>query len=309
MIRTLPSQDILSGQIVPPRMMLRPVREDSVEFLNLMDSLADNGFMNSICVREHPQRPNVFEVIDGLWRLSAAKKLDIPKIPCILKVGVTDDKLLELQIQANAVRYETSPVEFAEHMHRLIRIHEDVGAPLTVADISRMVGQQPNWVSTRLKLINLSDYLKEKLTSKKLTLGKAVALSKIKGHDLQDAFANEHEFGSKPKMIQREFELAVGRFINEKVVNSARRPSVYKPRLQSMNTLLNELDSLENVSQLITETNAQTAIEGAKLMIEFVLSMDALTRENRVKKGKSLSRLERLELIRRQRYKEFEDCD
>lgn len=303
---------IKTGQIVLPPILLRPVREDSIEFMNLMVSLRDNGFLNSISVREHPDRPGVFQVVDGAWRYFAAKKLDFPKIPCILKVGVTDDKLLELQIQANAVRYETSPVEFAEHMQRLIRIHEDVGAPLSIAMIAKMVGQSTAWVQPRLKLNMLSDELKDKVRDGQLSLGKAVALSRIMTHKKQNAFADEYEFNREPKnrLTNRDFNLAIGRYINQMKNNRADKPyekPVYTPRLQSLGTLVAELDSMKCVSQLIMENNAETALEGAKLMLEWVLKMDRRSREGR--RLRNPSRRERLELIRRQNYPEFEDCD
>ena len=59
-------------QIVEPWVVLRLVNRESVEYLELRDSMADKGSLNSICVRPSPRQPGKFEVVDGLYRRAAA---------------------------------------------------------------------------------------------------------------------------------------------------------------------------------------------------------------------------------------------
>ena len=51
--------------------VLRVVNRSSVEYLELRDSLADRGFLNSICVRPSSRKPGKVEVVDGLYRYTA----------------------------------------------------------------------------------------------------------------------------------------------------------------------------------------------------------------------------------------------
>ena len=44
-------------QIVEPWVVLRVVNRESVEYLELRDSIAQQGLLNSICVRPSPRRP------------------------------------------------------------------------------------------------------------------------------------------------------------------------------------------------------------------------------------------------------------
>ena len=299
-------------KIIPARYLLRPVREDTLEFMQLMDSISDNGFLNSISVWEHPTRYGYYEVVDGMWRYSAAKKLDFVEIPCILKVGVSEDKLLELQIQANAISYETKPIEFAERMQKMIEIREDVGAPLSIAELCRMVGKSRQWVLTRLHLLNLTPLLKNMVREGRLPLARAVIIGRLRYED-QDKFAGTWEFRRKKKLRLRDLELEVGRVLNQHrniaigKINEQKQ-SVYRPRLQSMDKLVIELDTMKHVSQLIMEANAQSAMEGAKLMLEWVLNLDKHSREHRTAQRQLLNnRFERLDIIRRQNYEELKE--
>jgi len=109
----MPSDDfrlIPLVEIVEPWVILRPVNRGSVEYLELRDSLAAVGFLNSICVRPSKRKPGKVEVVDGLYRYTAAKELDLPAAPCIVKYNLTDQDVLAAQIQANALRPETTPV-------------------------------------------------------------------------------------------------------------------------------------------------------------------------------------------------------
>ncbi len=59
-------------EIVEPWVVLRPVNRASLEYLELRDSLAAVGFINSICVRPSTRKPGKVEVVDGLYRYTGA---------------------------------------------------------------------------------------------------------------------------------------------------------------------------------------------------------------------------------------------
>lgn len=298
------------SQILPAHSMLRPVREDSLEFLELVDSIRDRGVLNSVLVREHPTRQGYYEVIDGMWRFSAAKHLTIPTLPCILVVeALSEEDFLALQVQCNAVTYETRPIEFAEQMSRMVQLRDEAGITTTLAELGRIVGKSTAWVSTRLKLLDLCDEAKDQVRSGKLGLGKAVALARIRLKMYQKEF-----LAKATDMKTRDFELEVGRFIaqkrDEKIGDRRRERDqiTLRPRLQSMDSLLIELDRLDNVSQIIIQKNLTTALEGAKIALEWVLNLhedgrDAQVREIRHK----LSNAQRQEIIGRQRYEELKE--
>ena len=62
-------------QIVEPWVVLRIVDRESVAYLELRDSVAHQGILNSICVRPSARKPGLYEVVDGLYRYTAAREL------------------------------------------------------------------------------------------------------------------------------------------------------------------------------------------------------------------------------------------
>lgn len=302
-------KEIATSQILPAWTMLRPVRETSVEFLELCDSIKDHGLLKSILVRPHPTRGGYFEVIDGMWRFLAIKSLDLPEIPCIIKLDVvSDEEYMALQIQANAVSYETRPIEFAEQMQRMLQLREFVGAPMKLVELARTVGKSSSWVSSRLKLLSLCDEAKEALRDGTLPLGKAVALARINSPYYQKEF-----LAKAPEIKTRDFELLVGRFIAEKrndkmaYRRGLRNEVTLKAKLQSMDSMLMELDRLDNISQIIVQKGLTTALDGARIALEWVLNLHDQGRTAQVKEVRhKLSDQDRREIIGRRRYEELE---
>lgn len=299
--------EIPIDKLIPPWTCLRPVREDTVEFLEMVDSIRNNGILNSILVRPHPTRDGYWEIIDGMWRFTATKKTHIEEMPCVVKHDVEDNDILSLQIEANAVSYETRPIEFAHQMQKLLRLRESVGAPLTMLQLSGLVSKSTSWVTGRLNLLKLHDDLQEEIRAGRMSLGKGAALARINKHEHQLRIWNEH----KDKKT-RDFELEVGRFL-QKVISDldGRRAQAYqeptlRPRLQSMDSMLIELDRLEEISQIIVSRGLTTAYEGAKLAIEWALNLHQAGRERQVSEKRfQLSDDERREIIGKQRYEEL----
>jgi hypothetical protein len=253
-------------------------------------------------------REGFYEIIDGSWRFSAIKYLTTPETCCILLTReLTEDQYLALQVQANAITYETRPIEFAEQMQRMMSLREEVGAPMTLKELAHTVSKSTAWVSTRLKLLGLCDEAKVLVSDGKLGLGKAVALARIRLHNYQREFLVKAE-----DMKTRDFELEVGRFIafkrEEKIGGRRKERDEIKlrPRLQSMDSLLIELDRLENVGEIIVQKNLTSALEGARITLEWVLNLHDKGRNRQVNELRhKLSNQDRTDIIGRQRYEEL----
>ncbi len=96
------------GDIAETRQLLRLVNRESVEFLEMYDSIEEKGLTNSICVRPLPIGRALdrdyaavdgrFEVVDGMYRFTVVRLLGWTEVPAIIKYGLTDDDVLALQI-------------------------------------------------------------------------------------------------------------------------------------------------------------------------------------------------------------------
>lgn len=300
-------KDIPLDKLVPPYSMLRPVMESSIEFMEMVDSVREHGVCLSICVRPHPTREGMYEVIDGMWRFSCAKALDFDDIPCIIKDAVDDAGVLALQIQLNAVSYETRPVEFARQMQRMMDLREQAGAKINAVELSRLVGKRAEWVRDRLKLNLLHEELQDEITTGNMGLRKGMILAGVKKHKYQLALWQEHK-----DLNTRDFQLAIGNWIQnvyddmaQKRVDEANEP-VLKARYKGIDLTLIELDSGIELAQIIVREGLTTAQEGAKAALEWVLHLDLTGREGQVtKQHKRLTQKDRTRIIGEQRYEEL----
>ena len=133
-----------------PRVKLRDVNRESLEYLEMRDSILDNGILQSLLVRPQAE---FYEIIEGLHRYTASKEVGLENLPCIIR-EYTDDEALVLQLAANAISPETKLAEYAQQLKRLMKRNPD----LTIAELSCLIRKAPSWVG---KCLNLVDLLKE----------------------------------------------------------------------------------------------------------------------------------------------------
>ena len=85
-----------------PKNKLRIVDKESVAYLELRDSIRDHGILQPLLVR--PVEGG-YEIIEGLYRIRVPRRVGLEKVPCIIREA-TDDEVLVLQLQANAISPE-----------------------------------------------------------------------------------------------------------------------------------------------------------------------------------------------------------
>jgi ParB/RepB/Spo0J family partition protein len=174
-------EEIPIDQIVEPWIVLRPVKKDSIEYLELRDSIAAVGLINSVCVRRSSRSPSKYEIADGLYRFNCAVDLRLPTIPCVVK-ELTDEQVLAIQVQANAIRPETKPVEFARQLKRIF----DKSPGMTFAELAHIVHKNPGWVSERLGLLRLDQKIQQMVDRGEIPVANAYMLAKIPQPFTQD---------------------------------------------------------------------------------------------------------------------------
>jgi len=145
--------EIPTDQIVEPWVILRVVNRSTVEYLELRDSIAEKGFFNSLCVRPSKRKPGKYEVVDGLYRYTVGCELRLHALPCIVKHNLTDEDVLAAQIQANALRPETTPVEYARQLRKIMAAGGVNG--MTMAQLSTRIHKNPEWIGLQLALLDL----------------------------------------------------------------------------------------------------------------------------------------------------------
>ena len=109
---------------------------ESVEYLELRDSVGPQGFLNSIACAHRPGKPGTYEVVDGLYRYTAACELRLPALPCIVKHSLTDEDVLAIRIQANAVRPRRRRLSTPGRIKRIMDAITSGKRDITLTDVS-----------------------------------------------------------------------------------------------------------------------------------------------------------------------------
>jgi ParB/RepB/Spo0J family partition protein len=172
-------KNIPIDQLVEPWIFLRLVDTTGIEFAELHASIRDHGLLSSIAVRESTRKPGKYEVIDGMWRLTACKDLEWGEMPCIIKEA-TDEQVLALQLSANAIRPETKPCEFAKQLKRIQQFYfSKHGEEMTLAKLSSMVNKSTGWLSQQLNLNKLDAKSQKMVDRGEIPVSNAIFLAKI----------------------------------------------------------------------------------------------------------------------------------
>lgn len=161
-----PITQINIEEIAPGRFQPREVF-DPDKLRELALSIKEKGVLQPVIVRP---RDNGYELIAGERRLRAAKELGLSQIPAIIK-DVKDDDALEIALIENIQRDDLNPIEEAKAYQRLAEEFS-----LTQEQISDKVGRDRASVANTLRLLKLSEKIKEEIYLGRISMGHAKAL-------------------------------------------------------------------------------------------------------------------------------------
>ena len=157
------------------------IDEEHLKFL--MKSLSEDGQLHPIIVR--PLGDGRYEIIDGLHRVEAAKRLKWKDIEANV-VHADDVEANFLSLKANLIRRNLEPVQEGEVVYRIMVKHN-----LTEKQVAEKLGVSVEWVSKRLALVlKVHEKVKKLVAEGKLKLGHAVVISKIEDPEKQVKFAD-----------------------------------------------------------------------------------------------------------------------
>ncbi|EDP23956.1 ParB/RepB/Spo0J family partition protein [Parvimonas micra] len=126
--------------------------DDSLE--ELANSIKADGVIQPIVVRKVGDK---YEIIAGERRFRASKLAGLEKVPIVVK-NVSDRKARELALVENIQREDLNPIEEAISLKTLMEEYK-----LTQQELSDIVGKSRSYIANNLRLLNLSDYIKEYL--------------------------------------------------------------------------------------------------------------------------------------------------
>ncbi len=163
------SKQVPVGNIHPnPKQPRRHFDAEAIR--ELADSIRENGVLQPIVVRRHPERPSDFEIVAGERRWRAAQLAQLHDVPVIIR-ELSDQQCLEIALVENVQRQDLNPLEEAAAYERLVQEFEYSQEALAVA-----VGKSRSHVANTLRLLTLPEGVKSLVADGQISAGHARAL-------------------------------------------------------------------------------------------------------------------------------------
>lgn len=148
----------------------------------LATSIKEYGILNPLLVRKKDDK---YEIIAGERRWRAAKKIGLDKIPAIVK-EIDDAKLAEIALIENLQRENLTPIEEAESYKEILNL-----AKITEQELSELIGKSQPSISNKIRLLNLTDEVKQALNNHQISERHARSLLTVKDKEKQVELLNQ----------------------------------------------------------------------------------------------------------------------
>lgn len=173
-------------QIPPQRLRVGPFRTRSEANAGrgvgeLAESISRLGIIEPLVVR--PREDGTFDLIAGERRLTAARRLGLAKVPCIIR-RCSDSEAMSVALVENLQRCDLNPIERALCIRRLVEEFE-----VTQSSIGTVLGMSQSSVAHHLKLLSLPGAIRKFIERGDLTMGHGKVLGRVSGSEQAVALA------------------------------------------------------------------------------------------------------------------------
>ena len=134
----------------------------------LAQSIAEHGILQPLVVR--PVADSQYEIIAGERRFRASQIAGLTKIPCVVK-NYSDQQALAVALIENLQRSDLNILEVASALQQLVQDFN-----LTHEKAAQLVGRSRSSVTNILRLLELSQPVKDALYSGEIEMGHARAM-------------------------------------------------------------------------------------------------------------------------------------
>lgn len=167
----------IAPNIYQPR---KRFNESGIE--ELAQSIKSNGIIQPLSVRRFGE--NKYELVAGERRLRAAKFLGLKEVPAIV-LNISDKDSAAIALLENLQREDLNFMEEAEAYSNLIKEHS-----YTQEKLAETIGKKQSTIANKLRLLKLSDEIRDKILKNDLTERHARALLKLPTEEIQNKILN-----------------------------------------------------------------------------------------------------------------------
>jgi ParB family transcriptional regulator, chromosome partitioning protein len=169
-VKQLPLDNIVPSPFQPRTIF----DEDRID--ELCQTIKTHGVIQPIVVRV---RDGIYEIIAGERRFRAVKKLGLETIPAIIR-DFNDSQAASIALIENLQREGLTAIEEAMAYQQLIELHQ-----LTQESLAQRLGKSQSTIANKIRLLHLSDPVKQALLERKITERHARALLSLDSEELQ----------------------------------------------------------------------------------------------------------------------------
>lgn len=224
---------------------------DPESIAELSESIKRHGLLQPVVVIRSNDK---FMLIAGERRLRATKLAGIDKIKAIV-ADIDKDRIRELALIENIQRENLNAIELAISLKELIEEHD-----LTHEELSDIVKKSRSFITNTLRLLQLDDYVKNRLMQNKITHGHAkvlVGLAPDEQKKITDSIVGQ-------KLSVRDTEELVSKM--KEPIKSSKKPasSIAKMELAQLISTLNGaygLKTRKTASSITIQFESQAQIE------------------------------------------------
>ena len=252
----LDSENILLGSSAVSELKINdiePNREqprkqfDQEKLKGLAESIKQHGVVQPIIVKK---TETGYSIIAGERRWRSAKIAGLKTIPAIIK-DISTREIMEIALIENLQREDLNPVEEAEAYQKLMDEHG-----LTQESLSKIVGKSRAAIANSVRLLSLTDKVKEMLVGELLTPGHARTLITIENEEKQNSLANT--------IVEKNLNVRE----TEKLIND--QTNQKKRKKSSPDRDANILDIEEKLKSILgTKVDLQHYSNRGKIIIEY----------------------------------------
>jgi ParB family chromosome partitioning protein len=236
---------------IEPRKDQPRKRFDDIKLNDLAESIKSHGVVQPIIVT---LEDDIYRIVAGERRWRAARIVGLSKVPVIIR-DYTKKEEMEIALIENLQREDLNPLEEAEAYDKLLKVFK-----MTQEDISASIGKSRSAIANTVRLLNLSDELKEYLENGQLSSGHARALMSLDDEARKLEFANTI---IKKNLSVREAEKGVKKLLKgstvKKIIDSP-------PEIKALEETLSEFFG--------TKVNVQHHDNRGKISIEYYSNED-----------------------------------
>jgi len=222
-------KNIPVNEVVPSPYQPRTVFDDE-RIDELCQTIKTHGVIQPIVVRVRNQK---FEIIAGERRWRAVKKLGLATIPAIVR-EFNDAQAASVALIENLQREGLTAIEEAIAYQQLMDIHG-----LTQESLAQRLGKSQSTIANKIRLLQLSEPVKQCLLERKITERHARALLSLESEELQLKVLDEI---LKKELNVKQTEARVNFYKQAATVKRNKRVTFSKDIRLALNTIRQSVD-------------------------------------------------------------------